>query len=242
MLAKIISKEKEYYSVVFALIDSGWYMKAIVFNDEIDEFCIVNLYETNPLVRKVFICDADKTGWITYNRKEGNIFKKETSVSGVEWLVADFENIKSIIKGETVVYDIIKKAKECNQHKDISEWKLIEDNDDIESLLTLALDFHDSYISKIEYFSENEYDEPSMFKVTFNGAWDASIEMIFQRDILIHFSTDDNCTKEIFGASCFFENGFIYWVDDDSVTSASKISLDNIFFKARSLKWKFSTK
>ena len=56
MLAKIVSDNREYYSHIFAKFNPGWYERVIVFDNENKKFELLNVYNTNPsLKRKVFI-------------------------------------------------------------------------------------------------------------------------------------------------------------------------------------------
>ena len=80
----------------------------------------------------------------------------------------------------------------------------------------------------------------SSVKVQFSGCWDCDITLVFERDILIHYPIDDNGTNEISGSSILFNKGYIYWVNE-LLDDISQIDNSFIYFKARSLKWKFTT-
>ena len=59
--------------------------------------------------------------------------------------------------------------------------------------------------------------------------------------MLIHFNLDDRNTTEILDSNILFDNGYIYWIDD-YIEDVKNISEENIYFRARSLKWKMINK
>ena len=46
--------------------------------------------------------------------------------------------------------------------------------------------------------------------------------------------------QEIMSSNIFFENGFVYWVDDDAIGSVQQLeeNKDIQYFRARALSWK----
>ena len=71
----------------------------------------------------------------------------------------------------------------------------------------------------------------------FGGCWNCEIMLEFNRDVLIHLVSKDDCCNYFCSSSIIFDNGFIYWVGED-IEAASDIEDYLTYFKARSLKWK----
>ena len=65
MIAKIVTKDREYYSYVFAKFNPGFNETVIVFDNECEKFELINVYDIKPsLKRKIFIIDTDIEGMI----------------------------------------------------------------------------------------------------------------------------------------------------------------------------------
>ena len=75
----------------------------------------------------------------------------------------------------------------------------------------------------------------------FGGCWSCEIILEFNRDVLIHFVSEDDCSNNFFSSNIIFHDGFVYWVGED-VESVSDIEDYLTYFKARSLKWKMINK
>ena len=86
--------------------------------------------------------------------------------------------------------------------------------------------FHDAYIGSINYSVDK-------LIVRFDGLWGCSIELEFAGDIIIHH----NNVTCVFSASIFFEDEYIYFVDDD-IDSFENIIDDFTYFRGKTLKWK----
>ena len=106
--------------------------------------------------------------------------------------------------------------------------------------MTAAWGFHDSELNNISY-KLMEIGEPSVVQVLFIDCWECDILLEFKGDVLIHFNLDDRNTTEILDANILFNNGYIYWIDD-YIEDVNNISEENIYFRARSLKWKMINK
>lgn len=244
MIAKILTKDnREYYSYVFAKFNPGFYETVIVFDEEKDKFELLNVYEVNPyIIRKVFIIDTDTNDWVSKDSIKVSLLFKYKECSGYDWMINDIELIKAIIDGNQVEASYKIKAKELNNNIDKSEWRYVKNQKDAEDLLTAAWGFHDAYIKDIKYFDVEDTEEGTRkVQVLFGGCWSCEIILEFNRDVLIHFVSEDDADNCVYSSNIIFHDGFVYWVGED-VETFSDIEDYLTYFKARSLKWKMINK
>ena len=241
MIAKVVTENKEYYSYVFARFNPGYYETLIVFDNETERFELINVYNVKPsLKRKVFIIDTNTEGMIEEKIIKLSLKTNYKNCLGYDWVLHDIELIKKIKEGSLVDEKFIILAKQFNDNIVYNEWTLVKNKKDIQDLMTASWGFHDSELDNISY-KLNEFGEPSVVQVLFTGCWECDILLEFKGDVLIHFNLDDRNTTEILDSNILFDNGYIYWIDD-YIEDVKNISEENIYFRARSLKWKMINK
>ncbi len=238
MICKILNDNKHTYTtVVLGLIYdpiNDFSTRVIVLDEHKENIIVKPMYQITPSIkRKVFIIDADTEGW--QKKKvffKGKILKKHRLVEGYEWILDSLKDMKFEEKA-------ILQAKELDKQKDSLEWHYVNNESDIKSLMEAAWNFHDSYITKIQYLSKVASNDitTSQLLVVFEGCWECSIELIFEDIALIHYPLDPQFSLELFEGTILLHNDYVYFVDD-KITDVSEIEDCFICFKSRSLKWK----
>lgn len=242
MIAKVVSKEREYYSYVFAKFNPGFYEAVIVFDDENEKFELINVYDTKPsLKRKIFIIDTDMEGMIEKSEIKLSLINTLKNCFGYDWIIENIELIKDIKSKNSIDKKYIELAKEINKKIEVSEWKYVKNEKDAKDLLHAAWGFHDAELDNISYKLKETYNDPSVVQILFTGCWECDILLEFQRDVLIHFNIDDNCSHEIMDSNILFNDGYVYWVDD-YIEDIKELNDSYIYFRGRSLKWKMINK
>ena len=226
MIARIKTETGNYDSVVFAFIKRGWWSKVVVFNREGTALEVVEMW-TLPK-RNVFIYN--------YEREADWIVKRK--VEGYDWILKNMsDRFNKIDITETAILD---KCKALQAKVDPREWFEINDQDDITGLMACACGFHDAYIIKIYAESDKRY-------INFDTTWGCHILLELDGNIETNlFKGFGNCLTEdgknylaILYASMFFENGLIYWIDDESVKSGINLKESgHYYFCANRVKWK----
>lgn len=242
MLAKIVTKDREYYSQVFAMFNPGFYQTVVVFDDENSRFELINVYDIKPsLKRMVFIIDTDMEEMI--NKKEIRLSWKTVykECFGYEWILDNVELIKNIINGKVIDEKYILLAKEINKKIEISEWKYVKTKKDANDLLHAALGFHDAELKEISYKLKENYSDPSVVYVLFTGCWECDILLEFKRDVLVHFNINDLNSYEVLDSNILFNDGYVYWIDE-YIEDINNIKDSFNYFRGRSLKWKMINK
>lgn len=238
MIAKIIDKDKrEYYSTVFAICENGWDTAVIVYDDEKRRFVFIKMYGyTKNIVRSVFIIDCDENDFVKNKSIKISFCKTIKHISGYDWLVENNELFIDILKNKQVDACYKEKAENINKKISIKEWMIVKNEDDVKNLMSTAWGFHDGIIDKITFNYESDTVE-----IIFSGCWGCKIILRFQCDVAIGFS---NCYSDfIMSSNVFFENGFVYWVDDWEIKNEAGLvdAKNRSYFKARSLSWKQET-
>ena len=247
MVAKIVSKKREYYSRVFAIFNPGWHQCVIVFDDENQTFELCEVYDRIPfLERKVFITDTDQSHMIEKEEIKlswNTVYKK---CLGYDWILNNPDFIRQIKEGEDVDPQYLQMAREANRTIDKNEWHTVKKQKDADDLISAAWGFHDAILEHISYRatdpSKEAYDAPSRTQVLFTACWNCDILLEFCGDVLIHFGVDDHTMPQIMDCNILFCDGFVYWVDDSCVKNVTDITNEHTYFRARSLKWKMITK
>ena len=240
MIAKIVEKDKrEYYSTIFAICYNGWNTSVIVFDNEKNKFSFVKMYRyTKGLTRSVFIIDQNEQEFVRDRVIKINVWKKMKNVSGYDWLVDNPTLFLNIVNDKTVSEEYCLKAIQLNENIVLTEWTFIKTKQDVENLMSVAWGFHDGIIEKVVFNAELDNLE-----VVFSGCWGSIITLSFQTGPAIKLSFDDQFIQDIMSSNIFFENGFVYWVDDDTVNCVQQIeeNKDIQYFRARALSWKQET-
>ena len=222
MICKVSTGYSTYYSYVFEIFNEGLKEKVIIFDENFEKLICEDVYETRPVInRNVFIIDNDKSNWIVKEFISGKYIKKKTIVKGEQCFLDSINELDDINSEK-----ILNKAKKQNDSIVINEKNDIKTKEDIDNLMIAAGWFHDAYIGSINYSVDK-------LIVRFDGLWGCSIELEFAGDIIIHH----NNVTCVFSASIFFEDEYIYFVDDD-IDSFENIIDDFTYFRGKTLKWK----
>lgn len=221
MIAKIVTENGYYDSIVFAIINKGWASEALVFNRDFTALQFVKVWKPS---RNVFIYNAGKDGWV---------IKKK--VEGYDWIL---ENLKIGLFKRKIDESVLDKCKELQATIEERVWVEIKNEADIEDLMYASSGFHDSYVN-------NMYVDDGKQYISFDTTWGCDI--LFELDGNIETNlfesygaiTVDNKYLGIFDSAMFFQNNLVYWADDCSITSFEEIQKCKAhYFCAKHVKWK----
>lgn len=222
MIARIMTDNGYYDSIVFAIYKKGWASEVLVFNCEFNALQFVKMWKPT---RNVFIYNAEQEGW--------TIKKK---VEGYDWIL---ENVSRRFFKIKINEAILDKCKELQAAVKECEWFEIKNKADVDGLMFASCDFHDSYVKKMYVDDGKQY-------IHFDATWGCDILLELDENIqtnvfegLGHIVNEVGEYLQIYDASMFFENGLIYWVDDESVQSSLNLDKSKwYYFCAKNIKWK----
>lgn len=240
MIAKIVEKDKrEYYSAVFAIYENGFDTAVVVFDDEKNVFSYVRMYgRTGVIIRNVFIIDSDDRDFVKEKTIRLSAFKELKHVHGYDWLVDNSRLFADILNNRPVKACWKEKAADINSRISVSEWNLVKNEQDVKSLMEASWGFHDGYIEKYNYDLETNSVE-----VLFSGCWGSKSTLRFQTDPMTHCTFEGLFDDYIMDSNVFFENGYVYWVDDYAIHTEAELEEAKTanYFRARTLLWKMET-
>jgi len=225
MIAKVKTKNNIYDTAVFAVIHDGWHSQIIGFNETQSNIAIVDIYgkDTQGSIRRdVFFIDTTiaKDTWMDSKK-----------LSGYTWLVTNEELMEKIKNNEALDSISFGKFQEIQSNLQTKEYFHLGNKQDIYNLQSTALNFHDSYVKKIDKL-ESDY------RILFDTTWGCEIEFTLKGDPIIKLEENYGVYGEIFGSSIFIEEDFIYWIDTESITSSDQIEEEFCYFKAKNVTWK----
>lgn len=226
MLARIRTENGYYNSIVFALVSRGWIRgkELLVFNQDYTDLQFVNMWrpKINALIYNI---EKDKD-WI---------IKKKFKFEGYSWIL---ENLTRKFS-KFIINDIdLNKCKELQATVENNDWFEIKNEADISGLIDVAHGFFDASVRDIYIESGKQY-------ISFDTTW--GYDILFELDgkietnLLKGFGAIriDNELHIIFNSTMFIENGFIYWVCDESVKNSMDLDKTrHYYFCANQIKWK----
>ncbi len=176
---------------------------------------------TKYIIPQVLIVDGDQSGWI---------FDKHT---GSEWMaflpkvLAD-----ELVEKKILPHDIREQCLTVDEQFTYQEYRELKTQKDIDDLEWVSGGFHDAYVKQTELL-----DDGSLY-VWMDGVWGCSIELWFWGDVEYEISPREGNNSDPYwmDSSVFFENGFVYLVDDCEMT-ANKITPNSCWFKGRYMKY-----
>lgn len=243
------AKDKEhnrfYKSMVYGIINPGYYEQAILFNPftqcfELIDYLDKDNKELRPLYEHI---NPNRADWISYDNecllKIANYLKSkkfETKIrllQGYSEVVNDFEFIYKILKDKKI--ELSKTTQPVRNNEDEQEWNYIRSQEDANKFMELFIGFHDSTLDKLSY--EENYEKRQLNVIFDNSAWYGIVEFCFEGLIRMNLKgLGENYTRELYGASLCVRDETIYWVDTE--TEQNNIEYDGTWIKALNLKWK----
>ncbi len=129
-------------------------------------------------------------------------------------------------------------------------WNKINNENELKEFMSEMWSFHDSCIKEMKYVSGAYVNEDrSMYPVNTKrllsivvqrqSKENATIEMVFEGlKFLKMFPCNEKHSCEIFGATMFFKDGYIYWCDDADVTEENTDTFEGTIICASALSWR----
>ncbi|MDU6986457.1 MAG: hypothetical protein E6371_18825 [Terrisporobacter othiniensis] len=247
MFVRVYDKlEKRYYkSMVYGLINSGYYEQAILFNPYINKFELVEYIDkdTQELDTLYECINSNTSEWITYERtfllklkkycKDNNFNHEINLFRGYKDVFDNFEFILKILRNKNVPLEETNIKVKLNE--DIDEWNYIRNQEDANNFMSMFMGFHDSTLDKLIY--EEDYGKTQL-KVQFdNSGWYGVVELCFEGLIALNLKgLVENRTREIYDATLIINNESVFWADGE--LENEDYNYVGTYIKALNLKWR----
>lgn len=247
MFVRVFDKKiKKYYkSMVYGLINTGYYEQAILFNPYMNCFELVEYLdkeskELRPLYEWI---NTEYVGWVSYDKafllklnkycKEHNYDNQIKLYRGYKEVFDDFGFMLKILKERNV--PLSQTEIEVKSNKDVDEWNYIRTQEDADEFMKLFAGFHDSTLDKMIY--EEDYGKRKLKAVFDNSGWYGVVELCFEGLIKMNLhSFAENYSREIYGATLLVQNESVFWADDE--LDDENMDYKGTWIKALNLKWK----
>lgn len=239
------SNNRYYKSMVYALINSGYYEKAILFNPYKGSFELVDYLdkeskELSPLYECI---NSNNNEWVSYERtfllklkkyfKENNYSEEITRFSGYKEVFDNYEFMLRILKNKQVLIETT--TIKIKDNEDTNEWNYIRTQEDANEFMKLFVGFHDSTLDKLTY--EEEYGKSQLNAIFDNSGWYGVVELCFEGLISLNLRAPaENRSREIYDATLIIKEESVFWADDE--LREEDFSYIGTYIKALNLKWR----
>ncbi len=230
MKCKVIDKSGNiYFSKAFGLIENGFETEVMVLDYTKTRLVLLSMYITKPyIIRKIFPFGYHDDKWVNTTIQIG---RNNVDISLYPWLKNYFSKYLDEIE---LPKEIMNKVLEIDANVFEEEWHYIKDKNDIEELMTFALDFHDGEIASIHYETSNENSDRLVVRVS--NCWNVTIELVFEENIEINFHPYEG--YYIYDSAIIFHDGKIIFVDE-YIEEFDEIGDNMVWFSGKSIKWRY---
>lgn len=257
MYARIYDREKNRYykSIVYALLETGYYEQAIVFDAQNDRFALVDYFDRNANDLKPHyerINCADTENWITrenasllklkkYCRERGTDVSAFNSFRGYADVFENSAFMSALLRDKTLPAD--KASVQIRKNPDEAEWNYIRTQEDADDFMNLFACFHDAVLQKIVY---EERDGCTILTARFdNTGWYGIVDLCFEGVYVLNLRPPtENHSATLYKATLLVKNECIFWTDGElreenfAEDTNGHIDSDGSYIKALSLKWR----
>lgn len=247
MFVRAIDKKRNQYykSMVYGVINSGYYEQAILFNPLSSCFELIDYLdkETKNLTPLYECINNNREEWVSYQNayllKLKKYFKENKEkfsikcIQGYPEFVDDFAFIYKMISNKKVsLSDSTLKVK---SNEDENEWNYIRTQSDANDFMKLFVGFHDSTLDKILY--EENYGKKQLNIIFDNSGWFGIVELCFEGLSRMNLQPFvENYSREIYDATFRVIDETVYWADGE--TTPDNFQFNGTWIKALNCKWK----
>lgn len=253
MYARVKAREagKYYKSIVYGLVNCGYYEEAIVLNPLSGCFEIVSYFDRS-LSGKAFdpfrtgyeVIDPSREGWIKAGSKEMRVIRPllrrelgpgaTAQMIGYADLLSDADRLAGFLNDRSMPVD--EAWFSVRQLPDIREWNYIDTQADADAFMKLFAGFHDSTLDRMVY--EEEWRMTRLTATFDNSGWYGIVELRFEGVTEINIRPPkENCDRYISCAMLRVVDETVVWADT-VCDNVDEIPSDCDSIKALSLKWR----
>ncbi len=237
--------QRHYRSMVYGLMNTGYYERAIVMNPLEENFVLVSYLEKDggkltPMYQHINCCRAD---WIACERDLLLRLRKYCQDREEDFPVVSLTGYPEVLSDEPFLLRLLKDGYvpvseasiAVRENEDADQWNYIRTQKDADELMAEFMGFHDSTLDQLIY--EEEYGKTQLTVRFDNSGWFGIIELCFEGLIALNLRPPlENESRELFSASFFVEEDHVFWADDE--IQKEDINHPGTFVKALSGKWR----
>lgn len=241
MFVRVFDKvnNRYYKSLVYGLVNRGFFEQAIVVNPDTNCFELVHYLERNDPVPGYEVIQPERKGWITSDTKELteiNLHRRTVAVdwlSGYEDVLHNRKFLLAILCKKTVPAD--QAGIELRGFEDEQDWNYILTQTDADAFMKQFAGFHDSVLNKLTY--EEDDGIRKVTAVFDNTGWYGVAQLCFEGLVAMNLRpAQENFDRYIYGGTLLVKDECIFWADD--ALGDEGLSYEGSFIKALNLKWR----
>ena len=234
-------------SMVYAIVNLGWYAQYIVYNKwqkafELVDYMDKSLPQGRAVVEKI---QTETDGFEEYRgtkllKLKDYCKKNELKMPDVKVLFGypdvceNYAFLCDIIENRTVPankYPIM-----LRDLPDVKEWRYIQTEEDVLEFMNLFMGFHDSNLVKISY-EESDEGGTKANAIFDNSGWFGIVELCFEGvQYLKIVPPKENYASVILSATLRVDEDGVFWADE--YMEEPDMSYEGSIIRALSLKWK----
>ncbi len=258
MFVRVLDKSTQQYykSMVYGMVNSGYFLCYIVLNPMTDKFELVRYLEKSgamsvPLVEVIQSSCTEFQEYDDIFLKKFNEFCKYngkssaiTHIQGYPDICESFNFLADILENRAI--PVSKYEIKIRNLPDQDTWTYILTQQDVEAFMKIFVDFHDSLLTKMSYITE--YMGPTAATITFdNKGWYGIVELCFEGVRNLHLRpAKENYDCYIYDATLLIKDEMIYWADTFIDINPAEIESNEIeaalskynYISALNLKWR----
>ena len=235
-------------SMVYAIVNQGWYAQYIVYNQWKNIFELIDYMDkvtSDKRNNHIYTIQPDTDGFEEYGKvkllklkkycKDNKVEIPEISVLfGYPDVCENYEFICDLMANRSVPADRYPIA--LRDLPDIHEWHYIRTSEDVLAFMKLFVGFHDSRLVKITY-EEPGNGEKKATAVFDNSGWFGIAELCFEGvQYLKIVPTGESYSNEILSATLLVDEDGVFWADE--YMEKPDMSYEGNIIRSLSLKWR----
>ena len=232
---------RHYKSVVYALVQHGWFEHAVVRNPYTNCFELVRYLEGkgNAIRPNFEVIQPERNGWVDVGQEElrrAELMLEERAVeylSGYGDVVGNLDLVSGLLAEKAVDFD--EAGVQLREPEDAKVWNYIETQADADAFMDLFAGFHDALLRRLVY--DEDFPAYKLTAVFDNSVWYGVVELCFERVVVMRLRpTAENYDNYISCGTLVVKDESVFWADDH--LKGEDLSYDGSYIKALSLKWR----
>lgn len=247
MFVRVFDKpENRYYkSIVYGIIDVGYYERAILLNPYTESFELVDYLdkEDSSLTPLYEVINSNTDGWVLHEKtfmlklkhylSEQRFNGDIKQFRGYQDVFDDFPFILAMLEHNSIAVN--KVAFKLRDNYDTDEWNYIRTQKDADDFMKIFAGFHDSTLDKLVY--DEEYGKKRLLATFDNSGWYGTVNLCFEGIITLHLKPySENYCREIYDSTLLVKDESIYWADNK--LEQEDLNYQGTYIKALNLKWR----
>lgn len=241
-----------YKSMVYGLINTGYYEQAILFHPNRNTFELIDYFDKGtvngeqqnflpvPLYEWI---NQERVNWVTYKETDLYPLKQYGREYAFEVGITLYQGYQEIFENFELMWKLLCKKRVSFQeagiclrtNEDAGEWTYIRTQNDADELMKLFAGFHDATLDKLVY--EEDYEKKQLNVIFDNSGWYGVIELCFEGLIRMNLvGFPENYSREIYEAVLLIQDESVFWAD--SFLEKESMDYQGTWIKALNVKWK----